>query len=158
MGSEHEDFVEPVEGKLRAIWGEVQADDRGGTGVDRRLFVGKAWAGIDDVLDGPSGDPFSDDLDFAGLQRSKVLGHLGLAIDRSDFAQQIARFGVPRNDGRIARLTTFEQAFEIGHSKATLGFRGLMACIAIGAENRQDIFGPRDRDRVGSLGLKCQKA
>ena len=158
MGREHEDFVEPVEGKLRAIGGEVQADDRGGTGVDRRLFVGKAWTCVDDVLDSSLGDPFSDDLDFGRLQGCKILRHLGLAIDRSDFAQQVARFGISRNDGRIARLTTFEQAFEIGHSKTTLGFRGLMACIAIGAEDRQDIFGPRDRDRVGSLGLKCQKA
>ena len=108
-------------------------------------------------MDGPSGDPFSDDLDFGGFQGGKIFRHLGLAIDRSDFAQQVARFRVPRNDGRIARLTTFEQAFEIGHSKTALGFRGLMACIAIGAENRQHIFGPRDRGRVRTLGLECQE-
>ena len=80
-------------------------------------------------------NPSGQKSHFDFLERSFAFRHPHLAILRRDHFQDGAFIRMPRGDGHAFAFAAREEAFEIGHHIAALGFGRLMTSLAIRLQN-----------------------
>ena len=101
-------------------------------GVIMPLGIGRG------VIFRPLLDPRADQRHVRLHQRGFALRHAHLAVLGRDHLQDRALLRMPRDNGRTLGIAARQQPLEIRHYVAALGFRRLMASLAVRLEDRTD--------------------
>src|SRR5262245_37715221 len=99
----------------------------GGRGVGRRVILG------------PFFYPTADKGDLAGSQWRLAFGHRRLALVQSDLINEVTFVRLAGHDGRRAAFARSEQTLKDRHVQFAAGLRRLVAALAIGLQNWQDV-------------------
>ena len=141
VGVVEQHLVKTGDGEQFSVGGEIERGDGGRPLVDGRVGGVDVLDGVfRGVVDGALGDPLGDEGDFGLGERWLALRHVGLALEQGDGGDQRALGGQVRDDGFFTAVAAGEEAGEIGHHVAALIFGGLVAALAVGLENRTDLF------------------
>ena len=138
-------FVKAGHGEQLAVRREIERRDHRAARIDGRMIgVESRPRAARAVVFGALGDPAADEIDIAGGQRRAALRHLGLAVVRRDQLQQMALLRLAGNNRRRSAFAAAKKTLPGGHLVVALGFGRLMAAIAIGLQQRLDLFAIAD--------------
>ena len=149
IGFVQKHFVEAGDGQQLAVGRPIERRDDGRAavngrmvGIDRRRGIGRR------IVFRAFFDPAADEGDLARGERRLAFRHRGFALVGRDLLEEIAVVRLAGDDGRRAAFASGEQAFEGGHIQLAAGFGWLMAALAVGLQDREDIGVVADRFRL----------
>ena len=146
VGLPKKHLVKAGHGKQFAVRREIERRDHGAVRIDGRMI------GIERLAAGCSGCRLPAPSAIQRRMRSispaasggRPCGISALPSMRADQLQQLALLRLAGNDRRRSAFAAAQQAGQGGHLVAALGFGRLMAAIAIGLQQRLDLFAIAD--------------